>query len=72
MSLAPGFLLGPYKILSQLGKGGMGEVYRARDTRLSREVAVKVLPEHLTKNPDALRRLNGRRKRWLLSRIRTF
>src|SRR5436190_1183958 len=44
MPLAPGSRLGPYEILAPLGAGGMGEVYRARDSRLSREVAVKILP----------------------------
>src|SRR5690349_8681178 len=44
--------LGPYEIISPLGAGGMGEVYRARDTRLGRDVAVKVLPQHLSANPD--------------------
>ncbi len=56
MTLAAGTHLGPYEILSPLGAGGMGEVYRARDTRLGREVAVKVLPESLASNPDALSR----------------
>ncbi len=44
--------LGPYEILSPLGAGGMGEVYRARDTRLDREVAIKVLPQHLSRSPE--------------------
>ena len=47
MSLAPGTKLGPYEIQSLLGAGGMGEVYRARDARLDRGVAIKVLPSHL-------------------------
>ena len=52
MTLAAGTRLGPYEVLSPLGAGGMGEVYRARDTRLDREVAVKVLPTHLSDNPE--------------------
>src|SRR6267378_6757250 len=50
MPLAPGAKLGPYEILTPLGAGGMGEVYRARDTRLDRIVAVKILPSHLSDN----------------------
>src|SRR5271169_5972372 len=52
MSLTAGTRLGPYEIESLLGAGGMGEVYRARDTRLQRTVAIKVLPAHLSSNPD--------------------
>ena len=54
--LAAGTKLGPYEIIGALGAGGMGEVYRARDPRLGREVAVKVLPEELAAHPDRLRR----------------
>jgi len=56
MSLASGSRLGPYEILSPLGAGGMGEVYRARDTRLAREVAIKVLPERFASDADLVRR----------------
>src|SRR5213076_2834930 len=52
----PGTLLGPYKILMAIGAGGMGEVYRAQDTRLQRDVAVKVLTRNLSTDADALRR----------------
>ncbi len=57
MTLASGTKLGPYEIQSPLGAGGMGEVYRARDTRLGRDVAIKVLPAHLSSNPDLRQRM---------------
>ena len=56
MSLERGTRLGPYEIDSVLGAGGMGEVYRARDTRLKRDVAVKVLPPAFAHDPDRLAR----------------
>ena len=56
MALSAGRRLGPYEILAPLGAGGMGEVYRARDTKLSREVAIKVLPPEVARSPDRLAR----------------
>ena len=56
MRFEPGTRLGSLEILAPLGAGGMGEVYRARDTKLNREVAIKVLPESLAKDRDALAR----------------
>jgi serine/threonine protein kinase/dipeptidyl aminopeptidase/acylaminoacyl peptidase len=58
MALTSGTKLGPYEIQSPLGAGGMGEVYRARDTRLDRTVAVKILPSHLSENPEAKQRFD--------------
>src|SRR2546428_8004950 len=62
MALASGTKLGPYEILSPLGAGGMGEVYRARDTRLERDVAVKVLPTNLSSDPCLQQRLEREAK----------
>src|SRR5271157_5955432 len=57
MALTTGTKLGPYEIESPLGAGGMGEVYRARDARLGRTVAIKILPAHLSSNAEAKQRL---------------
>src|ERR1700747_3333375 len=62
MSLSAGTRLGPYEILSALGVGGMGEVYRARDTRLDREVAIKVLPDPFAADPERLARFEREAK----------
>ena len=62
MPLAPGTFLGPYEILQPIGSGGMGDVYRARDSRLDRHVAIKVLPEHLARDPEALGRFEREAK----------
>src|SRR5579864_2385005 len=56
MPLSVGDKLGHYEVISLLGKGGMGEVYRARDTKLKREVAIKVLPEAFARDPDRMAR----------------
>jgi eukaryotic-like serine/threonine-protein kinase len=56
MTIPAGSKLGPYEILGQIGAGGMGEVYRARDARLGREVPIKVLPASFSTDADRLRR----------------
>ena len=56
MPVTPGSRLGAYEVTALLGQGGMGLVYRARDTRLHREVAVKVLPDHFANDPERLAR----------------
>ena len=58
MGLTSGIKLGPYEIVSPLGAGGMGEVYRARDARLDHTVAVKILPAHLSESPEARQRFD--------------
>src|SRR6202022_3748524 len=62
MTLSRGSRLGPYEILAPLGAGGMGEVYRARDTRLERTVAIKVLPDRLSSSPEGRQRFEGEAK----------
>jgi eukaryotic-like serine/threonine-protein kinase len=62
MTIEAGSRLGPYEVLSPIGAGGMGEVYRARDTRLGRDVAVKVLPAHMSSSPELRQRLEREAK----------
>ena len=62
MPLQPGTTLGPYTVTAKIGEGGMGEVYRARDTKLDRDVALKVLPQAFTDDPDRLARFEREAK----------
>ncbi len=62
MTLASGTKLGPYEILAPIGAGGMGEVYKAKDTRLGRDVAVKVLPADMSSSPELRQRLEREAK----------
>ena len=62
MSLEPGTTLGPYEVVAEIGRGGMGEVYRARDTKLDRDVALKVLPQAFTEDADRLARFEREAK----------
>jgi serine/threonine protein kinase len=66
MALRSETRLGPYEILSAIGAGGMGEVYRARDSRLNRDVAIKVLPASFSSDPQRLRRfaISGMMRAW--------
>ena len=63
MRLARGTIIGPYEILDPLGAGGMGEVFRARDRKLGRDVAVKTLPESLAHDENGWRALSARLRR---------
>src|SRR5712691_11321885 len=62
MTVTAGSRLGPYEVLSPLGAGGMGEVWKARDTRLERTVAIKVLPERLSSSPEVRQRFEREAK----------
>ena len=62
LSLTPGTRLGPYEVVSAIGAGGMGEVYRAHDTKLNRDVAIKVLPDLFASDPDRLARFTREAK----------
>ena len=62
MALAVGSRLGPYEVIAKIGEGGMGQVYRARDTKLDRDVALKVLPQAFTDDPDRLARFEREAK----------
>ena len=62
MPLTPGTTLGPYAVTAKIGEGGMGEVYRARDTTLDRDVAIKVLPDAFANDPERLARFEREAK----------
>src|SRR5215831_9444992 len=62
MTLSAGTRLGPYEILSPIGAGGMGEVYRARDRKLDRDVAIKILPDALSADPERIARFEREAK----------
>ena len=71
MPLAPGTRIGVYEVTSAIGAGGMGEVYRAKDSKLKRDVALKVLPVEVAADPDRLARFNAKPKRSRRSITRT-
>jgi serine/threonine protein kinase len=71
MSLNAGDRLGAYEIIGPIGAGGMGEVYRARDTKLGRDVALKILPDVFATDPDRLARFERKRRSLRPSIIRT-
>ena len=62
MALTPGTTLGPYEVLAAIGAGGMGEVYKARDTKLDRDVALKILPDAFVNDPERLARFQREAK----------
>ena len=62
MPLTPGTTLGPYEVTAQIGAGGMGEVYKARDTKLDRDVALKILPDAFVNDPERLARFQREAK----------
>ncbi len=62
MALTPGTRLGPYEVTAQIGVGGMGEVYRARDTKLDRDIAINVLPDSLAADPNRIARFQREAK----------
>ena len=62
MPLQPGTTLGPYEVTAQIGEGGMGQVYRVRDTKLDRDVALKVLPDAFASDPERLARFEREAK----------
>ena len=64
MPIAPGTRLGPYEVIAPLGAGGMGEVYRGRDARLQRDVALKILPALFAGDATGSRGSSARRRRW--------
>ena len=72
MNMTPGTRLGPYEVLSLIGAGGLGVVYRARDPRLGRDVAVKVLPDEVARDPDRLAGSSARPARSRHSPTRTY
>ena len=71
MPLEPNRRIGPYEVIAAIGAGGMGEVYRARDTKLGRDVALKVLPDEFTHDPDRLARFEREATYWPRSITRT-
>ncbi len=71
MPLQPGITLGPYTVTAKIGEGGMGEVYRARDTKLDRDVALKLLPQAFTQEHPAPTLAVTGRTRWLWPAVAT-